>query len=96
MVPDETGRVTLYIADFYNGRVRTVGPEGVIKDVPTDGNEFGAPTRVAYGLVRGIPRLYVSDSYNDHVVALNLPKIAPDLVRAKPPLPPVLPRKAIG
>ena len=96
VVPDEMGRVTLYIADFYNGRVRTVGPEGVIKDVPTDGNEFGAPTRVAYGLVRGIPRLYVSDSYNDHVVALNLPKIASNLVRAKPPLPAVLPRKAIG
>jgi hypothetical protein len=96
VVPDGTGRVTLFIADFYNGRVRVVGPDGIIKDVPTDGNEFGAPTRVAYGLVRGIPRLYVSDAYNDHVVALNLPKIVPSLVRAKPPVPAVLPRKAIG
>ena len=96
VVPDGLGRITLFIADFYNGRVRAVGPDGVIKDVPTDGNEFGAPTRVAFGLVRGIPRLYVSDSYNDHVVALNLPKVVPNLVRAKPAVQPVLPRKATG
>jgi hypothetical protein len=96
VVPDALGRVTLFIADFYNGRVRAVDPDGIIKDVPTDGNEFGAPTRVAFGVVRGIARLYVSDSYNDHVVALNIPKIAPNLVRAKPPLPAVLPRKVTG
>jgi GT2 family glycosyltransferase/sugar lactone lactonase YvrE len=96
VVPDGTGRITLFIADFYNGRVRAVGPDGIIKDVPTDGNAFGAPTRVAYGLVRGVAWLYVSDSSNDHVVALNIPKIAPNLVRAKPPLPPVLTRKVTG
>jgi len=96
-VPDGTGRVTIFIADFYNGRVRAVGPDGVIRDVPADSsNEFGAPTRVAYGVVRGIPRLYVSDSSNDHVIALNLPKIVPNLVRTRPPLPSVLPRKAAG
>ena len=27
------GRVTLFIADFYNGRVRAVGPDGIIRDV---------------------------------------------------------------
>ena len=50
--------------------------------------------------VRGLwamnDRLYVSDSYNDHVVALNIPRIAPNLVRAKPVLPAVLPRKVTG
>jgi hypothetical protein len=96
VVPDGTGRVTLFIADFYNGRVRAVGADGIIKDVPTDGNAFGAPTRVAYGQVRGVAWLYVSDSSNDHVVALNIPKIAPNLVRAKPPLPAVLTRKVTG
>lgn len=98
VVPDPvTGRVTLFIADFYNGRVRVVGADGIIKDVPTDAtNAFGAPTRVAYGVVRGIPRLFVSDSSNDHVIGLNLPKIVPNLVRSRPPLPSVLPRRAIG
>ena len=96
VVPDLNGRVTLFIADFYNGRVRAVGPDGTIKDVPTDGNAFGAPTRVAFGVVRGIARLYVSDSCNDHVVALNIPKTATNLVRAKPPLPAVLSRKVTG
>jgi sugar lactone lactonase YvrE len=96
VVPDGTGRVTIFIADFYNGRIRAVGPDGVIKDVPADAsNEFGAPTRIAYGVVRGIPRLYVSDSSNDHVIALNLPKIVPNLVRTRPPLSPV-PRRAAG
>ena len=96
VVPDTNGRVTLFIADFYNGRVRAVAPDGIIRDVGAEANAFGAPTRVAYGTVRGIDRLYVSDSYNDHVVALNIPRIGPNLVRAKPVLPAVLPRKVTG
>src|SRR6185436_14958286 len=46
VVPDGNGVVTLFIADFYNGRVRAVAPDGIIRDVPADGNPFGAPTRV--------------------------------------------------
>jgi sugar lactone lactonase YvrE len=91
VVPDGNGVVTLFIADFYNGRVRAVAPDGIIRDVPADGNPFGAPTRVAFGS-RGW--LYVADSSNDRVVALNIPKIAPNLVRAKPI--PLLPRKVSG
>jgi hypothetical protein len=92
-VPDGIGGVTLFIADFYNGRVRAVGPDGIIRDVGAEGNAFGAPTRVAFA-AKGW--LYVADSSNDRVVALNIPKIAPNLVRAKPPAPAVVPQKASG
>jgi GT2 family glycosyltransferase/sugar lactone lactonase YvrE len=91
VVPDGNGMVTLFIADFYNGRVRAVAPDGIIRDVPADGNPFGAPTRVAFAS-RGW--LYVADSSNDRVVALNIPRIAPNLVRAKPT--PLVPRKVSG
>jgi O-antigen biosynthesis protein len=93
VVPDGKGAITLFIADFYNGRVRAVGPDGVIRDVAADGNAFGAPTRVAFA-AKGW--LYVADSSNDRVVALNIPKIAPNLVRAKPPVAAVLPKKVAG
>jgi sugar lactone lactonase YvrE len=93
VVPDGNGRVTLFIADFYNGRVRAVGPDGIIRDVAAEGSPFGAPTRVAFS-DRGW--LYVADSSNDRVVALNIPKIAPNLVRAKPAPPAALPRKVSG
>ena len=33
VVPDGTGNLTLFIADYYNGRVRAVGPDGIIRDV---------------------------------------------------------------
>jgi sugar lactone lactonase YvrE len=93
VVPDGNGGVTLFIADFYNGRVRAVAPDGIIRDVGAEANAFGAPTRVAFA-ARGW--LYVADSSNDRVVALNIPKIAPNLVRAKPVLPAVIPRKVTG
>jgi len=71
--------------------VRAVAPDGIIRDVPADGNPFGTPTRVAFGS-RGW--LYVADSSNDRVVALNIPRIAPNLVRTKPA--PLLPKKVTG
>jgi hypothetical protein len=72
------GRVTLFIADYYNGRVRAVGPDGIIRDVGDAGREaFGAPTRVAYAKTGW---LYVADSSRDRVVALFIPQIAPSLV----------------
>ena len=41
--------MTIFIADYYNGRVRAVGPDGIIRDVSDEGREaFGAPTRVAF------------------------------------------------
>ncbi len=79
---DGAGKVTLFIADFYNRRVRAVGPDGTIRDVSDGGDSFGAPTRVAFAPKGGW--LYVADSSNDRLVILNIPKIAPSLVRVKP------------
>ena len=43
------GKVTLFIADYYNGHVRAVGPDGIIRDLSDEGREaFGAPSRLAY------------------------------------------------
>jgi GT2 family glycosyltransferase/DNA-binding beta-propeller fold protein YncE len=91
VVPDGTGKLTLFIADYYNGRVRAVGPDGIIRDVSdADKEAFGAPTRVAYARRGGW--LYVTDSSRDRLVVLNLTKIAPALVPApvtpKPVAPP--------
>ena len=79
LVPESNGRVTIFIADYYNGHVRAVGPDGIIREVSDGGRaEFGAPSRVAYGAQRG--RLYVADSSRDRLVILNLQQIAPTLV----------------
>ena len=87
VVPEAGGRVTVFIADFYNGHVRAVGPDGIIRDLSDEGREaFGAPTRVAYDPRRGF--LYVADSSQDRVVPLIIPKIAPKLVPPRPMLPP--------
>jgi O-antigen biosynthesis protein len=87
VVNEPGGKVTIFIADFYNGHVRAVGPDGIIRDLSDEGREaFGAPTRVAYDPRRGF--LYVADSSQDRVVPLIIPKIAPNLVPARPLLPP--------
>lgn len=95
VTPDGEGRVTLFIADYYNGRVRAVGPDGVIRDVGDAGREaFGAPTRVAYAPKTGW--LYVADSSRDRLVVLNIPRIAPSLVRLPPPMPVAAPSRRIS
>jgi GT2 family glycosyltransferase/DNA-binding beta-propeller fold protein YncE len=87
VVPEPGGKVTVFIADFYNGHVRAVGPDGIIRDLSDEGREaFGAPTRLAYDPRRGF--LYVADSSQDRVVPLIIPKIAPNLVPPRPLLPP--------
>jgi len=95
VVPEPGGKVTIFIADFYNGHVRAVGPDGIIRDVSDEGREaFGAPTRVAFAL-SGPKRgwLYVTDSSEDKIVPLMIPKIAPNLV---PPPRPLLPPRKVG
>lgn len=83
VVPDSGGRLTLFIADYYNGRVRAVGPDGIIRDVSSNTTEmFGAPTRVAYASRGGW--LYVADSSRDRLVVLNIAKTLPDLVPQVP------------
>ncbi|HEY7790594.1 MAG TPA: glycosyltransferase [Vicinamibacterales bacterium] len=74
LVPTGSG-VTLFVADYYNGAVRMVTPDGIIKHVDTgDRVSFGAPARIAYS-----PRgwLYVSDATRDRVTAIPVPRLAP-------------------
>ncbi len=94
VVPEPGGKVTIFIADYYNGHVRAVGPDGIIRDLSDEGRTaFGAPTRVAYaatGPHRGW--LYVTDSSEDKVVPLIIPKIAPNLVPPRP----IAPARRVG
>ncbi len=79
VVADPAGKLTLFIADYYNGRVRAVGPDGIIREVNEDREAFDAPTRVAYAPSGGW--LYVTDSLKDRLVVLNIAKMAPTLRR---------------
>ena len=75
LVSDPAGALTIFIADYYNGRVRFVGPDGVIRDVTGGrGPAFGAPTRVAYAPRGGW--LYVTDSSRDQIVGVPIPRPA--------------------
>jgi GT2 family glycosyltransferase len=79
LMPEAGGKLTIFIADFYNETVRAVGPDGIMRSVSDEGRvEFGTPTRVAYAPRRGW--LYVADSSQDKIVSLIIPKIAPSLL----------------
>jgi DNA-binding beta-propeller fold protein YncE len=86
IVPETGGKVTIFIADYYNGQVRAVGADGVIRDLSDEGRAvFGAPSRVAFasaGPRRGW--LYVADSSQDKIVPLIIPRIAPNLAQTRP------------
>ncbi len=90
LVPEPGGAITIFIADYYNGQVRAVGPDGIMRNVSDEGRvAFGAPSRVAFAL--GGPKrgwLYVTDQSDNNVVAVNIPKITsgPILV-PRPPQP---------
>jgi len=94
VVAEGRGKVTVFIADYYNGHVRAVGPDGIIRDLSDEGRTaFGAPTRVAYAAAG--PRagwLYVADSSQDKIVPLIIPKIAPNLVPQRP----IAPARRVG
>jgi hypothetical protein len=95
LVPESDGSLTIFIADYYNGHVRAVGPDGIIRDLSGEGRAvFGAPSRVAFANAE--PRrgwLYVADSSQDKIVPLIIPKIAPNLV---PPARPIAPARRVG
>ena len=79
LMPEPGGRLTIFIADFYNQNVRAVGPDGIIRDVTDEGRvAFGAPTRVAFAARRGW--LYVADSARDQLVALPIPRPTAKLI----------------
>jgi len=86
LVSEPGGRMTIFIADYYNLTVRAVGPDGIIRTISDEGGvAFGAPTRVAYA--RGGPRrgwLYVADSTRDQLVALPIPRMLPNLIPPRP------------
>jgi GT2 family glycosyltransferase/DNA-binding beta-propeller fold protein YncE len=95
LVEDPPGTVaTLFIADYYNGTVRAVGRDGFMRNVSDEGRvAFGAPSRVAFDPRRGY--LYVADSSNDQIVAVDIPKISgrPRLT-PRPPGTPVATKRA--
>ena len=90
LVEDPREGVTMiFIADYYNALVRAVGPHGLIRNVTDEGRlVLGSPSRVAFDAVRN--RLYVADSSNNQIVAIDIPKVSqrPRLVgRAFSPAP---------
>jgi GT2 family glycosyltransferase/sugar lactone lactonase YvrE len=69
------GTVTLFIADYYNGMVRAVGPDGIIRNVSEERRvALGAPSRVAFAPQKSW--LYVADSSENRIVALIIPKLS--------------------
>jgi GT2 family glycosyltransferase/sugar lactone lactonase YvrE len=94
LVPDAAGRLTLYIADYYNGRVRVVTPDGIIGDAGAPERvTFGAPTRVAFAAARtGVPRVWIADATLDRLVALPI-RVEPasTLTRRLPAIPRTVP-----
>src|SRR6185295_12221316 len=75
LVEDSLGRMTVFIADYYNGSIRSVGPDGILRNVSEEARvKFGAPSRVAFA--PGTEWLYVADASNHQVVALNIPSTA--------------------
>jgi O-antigen biosynthesis protein len=94
LVPEPGGGITIFIADYYNGQVRAVGPDGIMRNVSDEGRvAFGAPSRVAFAL--GGPKrgwLYVTDQSNNNVMTVNIPKITsgPILVPRPPQPQPVI------
>jgi serine/threonine-protein kinase len=73
VVPGADGsEPTIYVSDLYNGRVRAVGPDGVMRVVgKSAGVLFLSPTRLAFAPVRSW--LYVADMGADRIVALAIP-----------------------
>jgi sugar lactone lactonase YvrE len=75
VVEDTLGRMTFFIADYYNGTVRAVTPDGLMHNVSDEVHrKFGAPSRVAFA--PGAEWLYVADSSNHEVVALTIQSMA--------------------
>jgi O-antigen biosynthesis protein len=92
LVPEAGGTITIFIADYYNGLVRAVGPDGIMRNVSDEGRVvFGQPSRVAFGGPRR-GWLYVADTTTNNVVAVDIPEISSGPILIPPPKP-ARPRK---
>ena len=72
-------QATVYIADYYNGRVRVLSPDGTISSLLANREHaFGAPTRVAWS-----PRgwLYVADALRGRVTAVRASRLTTTTTR---------------
>ncbi len=98
VVEDSLGRMTIFIADYYNGSVRAVTPDGIMHNVSDEAHrKFGAPSRVAFA--PGTQWLYVADASNHEVVALNIPETSlgsRPVARSVPTVGPRGPSRKIG
>ena len=66
--------MTIFIADYYNGLIRAVEPDGIMRNVSDRGGiVFGAPSRIAYAPQKHW--LYVADATEDRLVPLTLPRL---------------------
>jgi GT2 family glycosyltransferase/DNA-binding beta-propeller fold protein YncE len=93
LVPDANGKVTIFIADYYNAFIRAVGPDGIMRNVAGEGRVvLGSPSRLAFEPRRGW--LYVADSSNNRIVALTIPKISSRPLVVPRPVAPVAAPKA--
>ena len=74
LAPDTDGGMTIFIADYYNGLIRAVEPDGIMRNVSDRGGiVFGAPSRIAYAPQKHW--LYVADATEDRLVPLTLPRL---------------------
>jgi len=72
LMTDPGGALSLFVADYYNGVVRAIGPDGVMRRIDAVGGQtFEAPARVAVS--PGRDWLYVLDSGTGRIVALAVP-----------------------
>jgi O-antigen biosynthesis protein len=76
LVEEPPGTVTtIFIADYYNGAVRAVGRDGLLRNISDEARvSLGAPSRVAFDPRRGY--LYVADSSNNRIVAMDISRIS--------------------
>jgi len=74
LAEDAGGNVQMiFIADYYNALVRVVESDGIIRNLSDEGRlVLGAPSRVAFDPLKS--RLYIADSSNNQIVAVDIPK----------------------
>ena len=84
LLPGSGPAPTLFIADSYNGLVRMVGADGIMRTLNDDNRiVLGAPSRLAFAPKRRW--LYVADPSEGRLVALTIPQMLADSLSASEP-----------